>query len=141
YVATSGGRLFDHNRIPGDTDNYVLAKSASYTVPLDEDTCPAKGSCDVPGVALQRAFAGVDVAYPTSIRQAPGDRTRMFVVEKGGTIKVFANQPDVTTSSLFLDVSSRTYRTDTGEIGWEEGMYDIAFDPGFPGVPEAYVTY
>jgi len=141
FVTVDGGRLFDHNRNNGDLDNYVLHRDEGYTVALDADSCPAKGACDVPGVALQRAFAGIEVSYPTSIRQAPGDSTRVFVVEKGGTIKVFASSTDATTASVFLDIESRTYRTATGEMGWEEGMYDIAFDPAFPSVPRAYVTY
>lgn len=40
YLRTaSGARLFDHNRNPGDFDNYVLDAASGWSVPLDEATC------------------------------------------------------------------------------------------------------
>jgi hypothetical protein len=39
-----GGRLFDHNRHPGDLDNYVIDGSKGFIVPSDGSTCaPALG--------------------------------------------------------------------------------------------------
>lgn len=42
YLAmTEGGRLFDHNRNPGDFDNYILNLGDSFSVAAAPDTCPA----------------------------------------------------------------------------------------------------
>ncbi len=38
-----GGRLFDHNRYPGDFDNYLIAWSTSFVVPRNDAVCPGAG--------------------------------------------------------------------------------------------------
>lgn len=38
-----GGRLFDHNRHPGDFDNYQLAGSSGFAVTRNDAVCPASG--------------------------------------------------------------------------------------------------
>lgn len=38
-----GGRLFDHNRNPGDFDNYALAWSSDFAVRRNDAVCPAAG--------------------------------------------------------------------------------------------------
>lgn len=40
---TEGGRLFDHNRLPGDFDNYQLAWSSNFAVTRNDAVCPAAG--------------------------------------------------------------------------------------------------
>ncbi len=38
-----GGRLFDHNRIPGDFDNYLLTASNDFAVTRSDAICPEAG--------------------------------------------------------------------------------------------------
>jgi hypothetical protein len=60
--------------------------------------------------------------FPVYLTAPPGDAARLFVVEKGGLIRVVANA----TSSLigtFLDISSLV------SIGSEQGPLGLAFDP------------
>lgn len=38
-----GGRLFDHNRLAGDFDNYLLAAATNFAVPRSDAFCPAAG--------------------------------------------------------------------------------------------------
>ena len=41
YLETAGGRLFDHNRRPGDFDTYVLDSGNHWSVAADAGVCPA----------------------------------------------------------------------------------------------------
>ncbi|MBK9036497.1 MAG: hypothetical protein IPL61_35495 [Myxococcales bacterium] len=38
-----GGRLFDHNRVPGDFDNYLLTADGNFAVTRNDAVCPAAG--------------------------------------------------------------------------------------------------
>jgi len=38
-----GGRLFDHNRYPGDFDNFLVAWSTNFAVAKNDAVCPAAG--------------------------------------------------------------------------------------------------
>lgn len=42
-LLTGGGRLFDHNRVPGDFDNYGLTFAGNFAVPRNDAVCPAAG--------------------------------------------------------------------------------------------------
>jgi glucose/arabinose dehydrogenase len=92
-------------------------------------------NCGVPGVAHQRVFGGLSFHQPVDMLQAPGDRSRFFVVEHTGTIKVFANTPNVSRADVFLDLSGRT------KVIYESGMNDLAFHPAFAQNGQVFVTY
>lgn len=66
--------------------------------------------------------------------QAPGDATRWFVVEQGGTVRAFSNSPQ-TTATVFLDISSRVVS------GGELGLLGMAFHPQFPTDPRVFLNY
>lgn len=99
------------------------------------DTRPSNTTCfafDPPtsttaSLTLPRAFTGLSFTQPVAMLQAPGDSTRWFVVEKSGVVRVFANSPSATTSSVFIDITSRI--TTAGEL--EAGLLGMAFDPNF----------
>jgi glucose/arabinose dehydrogenase len=93
------------------------------------------GTCALPALAHQRVFPSLSFRQPVQLLQPPGDRSRWFVVEHGGAIKVFANDPAASTSSVFLDLSPRT------KLIYESGMNGLAFDPGFASNGQVYVTY
>ena len=67
--------------------------------------------------------------------QAPGDATRWFVIQQGGQVRVFANNPAVTVSSSFVDISGRI------TSGGETGLLGMAFHPNFPTDPRVYLSY
>jgi glucose/arabinose dehydrogenase len=93
------------------------------------------GSCSVPGVAHQRVFGALTFKEPVEMLQAPGDPSRFFVVEHTGAIKVFANQNNVSSASVFLDLSDRV------KVIYESGMNDLAFHPAFAQNGFVFVTY
>ncbi len=72
---------------------------------------------------------------PVGALQAPGDASRWFVVEQSGHIRVFDNQPAVSTASDFLDISGEV--TCCGETG----LLGIAFHPDFATNHRAFVSY
>ncbi len=62
-------------------------------------------------------------AAPLYVTSPPGDPTRVFVVERGGTVRVVQN--GVTLPTPFLDVSSEV------GLGGERGLLSIAFAPDY----------
>ena len=91
-------------------------------------------------VELEEVFSGVygDFALPVAMMQAPGDSSRWFVVLKGGVVRVFDNDPNVATSSTFIDISSRVDAAFN-----ESGLLGMAFHPdwGTGGNYEVFLSY
>jgi glucose/arabinose dehydrogenase len=86
--------------------------------------------------AVVLAFPDLTFSRPLDI-QHPGDGTgRLFVVEQGGVISVFPNDPGVEDANVFLDIRSRI--SDTGN---EEGLLGLAFHPDFENNGYFYVNY
>lgn len=92
---------------------------------------PAGAAIDV-----EPAFPGVSFAQPVSLVHAPGDAARWFVVEQQGIVRAFDNDPAVSQSSVFLDITGRVNDTFS-----ESGLLGIAFHPAFPSPPDVFVNY
>ena len=96
---------------------------------------PAAG----PTVTVQQVFTqipGAEIASPVAMMQAPNDPNRWFVVRKNGAIRQFNNDPNVMTTSSFLDISALV---DSGFF--ESGLLGLAFHPDWPTTPEVFVSY
>lgn len=92
----------------------------------------------VPPVTLgvQSAFPNLpSFTRPVAMLQAPADGSRWFVVEQGGAVQVFDNDPSVTTPTVFIDITARV-----ASVG-EMGLLGMAFHPGFPLNPRVYLSY
>ncbi|MEP3208705.1 MAG: PQQ-dependent sugar dehydrogenase [Maribacter sp.] len=86
-------------------------------------------------IALQNAFPNLRFAKPLDL-QSPSDGTdRVFVVEQGGTIKVFPNTETVSESTTFLDISNDLISRD------ELGLLGLAFHPNFGSNGLFYLAY
>jgi len=83
-----------------------------------------------------RVFPALSFVQPVEMLQAPGDSSRWFVVEQGGTVRVFSNQNNVASTTTFVDISANvTCCSETGLLG-------MAFHPGFPATDQrAYLSY
>ncbi len=57
------------------------------------------------------------------------------MVEQGGVVRVFNNDPNATATPMFIDISSRV--TFNGELG----LLGMAFHPRFPADPRVYLFY
>ena len=72
-------------------------------------------------------------AQPLDLQSVPGDRTRLYVVEQGGRIRVIRDgQPE---ASPFLDISDRI------STGGERGLLGLAFHPQFASNGRLFVNY
>jgi glucose/arabinose dehydrogenase len=89
------------------------------------------GSADA-GITLVPAFSGSATA-PIYVTAPPGDSTRLFVVERGGRIRVAVD--GVMQGTPFLDISSRV--TTTGE----GGLLSMAFAPDYATSRKFYVYF
>jgi hypothetical protein len=79
-----------------------------------------RAAADVPDVALTSLGT---FSAPLSVTSPPGDPTRAFVVERGGTVRVIKN--GVVLPAPFIDVSAEI------GLGGERGLLSIAFAPDY----------
>ena len=97
------------------------------------------------------AFAGITaikpklvvtgLSLPTCITSAPGDKTRLFVLEKRGAIRIInltTATPTLVTTP-FLDIDAIVSGSQT--VGDEQGMLGLAFDPYYSTNGQFYVYY
>ncbi|MDO8189175.1 PQQ-dependent sugar dehydrogenase [Conexibacter sp. JD483] len=107
----------------GDTP----ARTSTSTTPAADSgggggsaTAPTSQTAAARGVKLTRVGR---LDNPVWITQAPGDRSRLFVVEQPGRIRVIRNGR--TLSQPFADLTSRLVS------GGEQGLLSIAFAPDY----------
>ena len=82
-----------------------------------------------------KAFPNLTFENPVDL-QAPGDGSnRIFIVEQTGIIKSFQNNPEITSSKIFLDIRDRV------TSGGEMGLLGLAFHPDFINNGFFYVDY
>jgi hypothetical protein len=77
-------------------------------------------AADVPDVALTPIAT---FSLPLYVTSPPGDPSRLFVVERGGRVRVVRNGAVLPTP--FIDVSDET------STGGERGLLSIAFAPDY----------
>jgi uncharacterized repeat protein (TIGR03806 family) len=93
---------------------------------------PAKTAATGTAIQLQRVFSNVTLAEPVAMLQAPGDASRWYVVQKGGTVRVFANTATPTaTTFITLPVNS----------GGEGGLLGMAFHPQWATNRYVYLSF
>lgn len=89
-----------------------------------------------PTLAVERVFAGLPLfTQPVALLQAPGDASRWFVVEQGGSVRVFDNLPAEGAHTEFVNIADRVV------AGGELGLLGMAFHPDFPANPRVYLSY
>jgi hypothetical protein len=84
---------------------------------------------------IVEAFPNLNFNSPVDIQNAGDGSNRIFIVEQGGTIKVFENDPDVSNAEIFMSITDRV------SSGGEMGLLGLAFHPQFPDSPYFYVDY
>ena len=81
----------------------------------------------------ENAFPNLHFTDPTSITPLPDGSRQLLVTERPGRIHMFHNSPDVTETTLFLDITDRVI--DVRNMG-EDGLSSIALHPEF-AVPDS----
>jgi glucose/arabinose dehydrogenase len=94
----------------------------------DGDSAPMQGG-DVP-VRLELVTGALN--FPLDLTAPPGD-PRLFIAEKGGTIRIIKNGSLLPTP--FLDISALVSN------GSEQGLLGLAFHPGYAGNGYFFVDY
>jgi uncharacterized repeat protein (TIGR03806 family) len=88
-------------------------------------------------IASERVYPGLrGVDLGVVLRMPPNDSSRWYVGTRNGTVRMFENRSDVTSSSLVLDISA--------QVEWscaECGLLGIAFHPDYPTTPKVYISY
>ena len=99
------------------------------------DDAPPQPQLPPPTLGVARVFPALSFSQPVALLQAPNDASRWFVVEQGGVVRVFSNNPQTAASSVFADISSRV--VNSGELG----LLGMAFHPNFPNDPRVFLNY
>ena len=99
----------------------VISSCSSTAQPLEVDIVPA--------------FPSLSFQQPTDIQNAGDGSNRLFVCEKTGRIRVFANSSSVAESEVFLDISSRVITPS------EMGLLGLAFHPDYETNGYFYLNY
>jgi len=87
--------------------------------------------------ALQivRAFPALTFAAPVFLAAPPDGTDRIFVVELGGRIRLFQNDPAASSAATFLDIGGKVV------TGGERGLLGFAFHPDYATNGWFYVYY
>ena len=102
-------------------------------------------------IAAGTAFAGVGIApletvrvasgmnFPVYATHAPGDSTRLFIIEKPGRIRILNLDTGVLNGTSFLDINSIV--GGTADPNDERGLLGLAFHPDYQTNGFFYVNY
>ncbi len=101
---------------------------AGHTLPLDSLPDPS-------AMTATRVYPNVALSQPLFLTSPPDATGRIFVVEKGGRIKLLPANPSASTSTVFLDLSGVVVTS------VEQGLLGLAFDPGYATNRRFYVDY
>ncbi|MBN2154202.1 MAG: PQQ-dependent sugar dehydrogenase [Candidatus Lokiarchaeota archaeon] len=84
---------------------------------------------------VRNAFPNLAFTQPVGIYDAGDGSGRLFVVEQGGLVWQFDNDPGTASKDLFLDAS------DLISTGGEKGLLGLAFHPNYAANGFIYVYY
>ncbi len=88
-----------------------------------------------------KRIVNTGLTYPTYVTHAPGDETRLFVLEKAGRIRIVdmtSATPTLLTTS-FLDIDAIV--DNPSGVSDERGLLGLAFDPNYTKNGQFYVYY
>jgi glucose/arabinose dehydrogenase len=104
----------------------------SNPAPSPNPSSPCAPVAGTPQLTTVRVASGLD--RPLDLQAVAGDRTRVFVVEQPGRIRILRGGALVTTP--FLDIVSRV-----GSGGNEQGLLGLAFHPRYSDNGRFFVNY
>ncbi len=116
---------------------------AATPAPFGLDSRPTNPGCLAPPrplgsttVALSDPFPNLTFSLPTALRQAPGDATHFYLVQKGGTVQRFDNDPAAATKTEFINITTKVNSSPN-----EAGLLGIAFHPQFATNKQVFLSY
>ena len=106
-------------------------------VPFAGHAFPIDGSAPV----LVDAFPFLEFDMPVLAVPVPGELDRIAVAEQGGRILVFDDDSFAMGSDVLVDLSAAGPSWDAAQVGGEDGVLGLAFDPDFASNGYLYVNY
>ncbi len=111
----------------------VVALAVGLLACSKKSTSPTTPGPTPPPVSLGLQVIKSGLNFPTFLTAAPGDTSRLFVLEKGGLIRIIKSGNLLATP--FLDVSGLV------STGAEQGLLGMAFDPNYAVNGRFYISY
>jgi uncharacterized repeat protein (TIGR03806 family) len=104
-------------------------------------TCVAGAAPTSGTFTVQEVYAGLpNFTQPVALLHEPANDARWYVVEKTGSVRVFDNTANVTTSREFINISGRL-NSDPTSPNDERGLLGMAFHPNYPVDPRVFLFY
>ena len=91
-------------------------------------------------LSLFDAFPQLSFNQPLFLTHSGDSTDRIFVVQKTGIVHVFPNDPAVTSTKTFLDISGRLFPPGHPDNG-ETGLLSLAFHPDYKTNGRLYLSY
>ncbi|NNE77499.1 MAG: glucose sorbosone dehydrogenase, partial [Pricia sp.] len=115
-------------------DNAVDAEVPTETEdPQDQGDDDGQND-DEETITLVNAFPNLSFSQPLDLQSGNNNSNKIYVAEKKGTIKVFENNPEASTTETFLDLGNIATTS-------EQGLLGFAFHPNFSSNGFFYVFY
>jgi uncharacterized repeat protein (TIGR03806 family) len=131
--AGGGGGGGTHNSDAAVDD---LSKPYGFDARPSNTTCLAAARpVSNTGVTTAPAFPSLSFTNPLFLVHAPNETNRLFVVEQGGVVKWFNNDNTATTTTTFINLTSRV------TSGGERGLLGMAFHPNFATNGQVFLSY
>ena len=111
---------------------YSLVASALATAAL---AITATADAQVVNVRTDRITTGL--TFPTFVTHAPGDTTRLFILQKTGAVRIF----NLTTNTLLATPFLTIAVTGGTSANDEQGLLGLAFDPDYTVNGQFYLYY
>lgn len=138
------GQAFTDTTYSGNGTNTITTPQGSF-LPGEEVEIALLGPCPQPEIAtyqvegdfgLQRVASGL--TFPIFVTHAPGDSGRLFIAERGGTIRILDLNTGVLEPTTFLTMAGISTQGEGGFLG-------LAFHPdynseGMPGHRKFFVN-
>lgn len=105
--------------VTGHSATQACLRTQSPTV------APAPAPGAPPPIALRLEPVNASLTFPLFLTAPPGDMGRLFVVEKGGLIKIFDLATQLTLATPFLNLAGQI------ATSGEQGLLGLAFHPDF----------
>lgn len=112
----------------GDTDTDTEGETDTETGELPCPYTPVEGATSVNLETVATGFG-----FPLQVVGHPIDNDDLYVVERGGTIRILGAGENTPPAEAWLDINVGTT--------FEQGMYSMAFHPDFANTPMVYVSY
>ncbi len=101
--------------------------------------CTLAGQVNAGDAVRTTRIISTGLVYPTYVTHAPGDASRLFVLEKAGRIRIVDLATNTLLPASFLDIDALVAGgTSTND---EQGLLGLAFDPDYANNGQFYVYY